>query len=76
MSATDAILAPDCPAHGGSVHRLVRFRLLDLFCCEGGAGMGYHRAGFDITGVDIEPRSRNPLPAKTPIESAFLPQAP
>ena len=42
--------------------RLVRFRLLDLFCCEGGAGMGYHRAGFDITGVDIEPRSRNPHP--------------
>jgi DNA (cytosine-5)-methyltransferase 1 len=27
-------------------------RLLDLFCGEGGAGMGYHRAGFDVFGVD------------------------
>ena len=27
-------------------------RLLDLFCCEGGAAVGYHRAGFDIIGVD------------------------
>ena len=43
-----------------SIQRLVR--LLDLFCCEGGAGMGYHRAGFEITGVDIEPRKLNPHP--------------
>jgi DNA (cytosine-5)-methyltransferase 1 len=27
-------------------------RLLDLFCGEGGAGMGYAHAGFDVTGVD------------------------
>lgn len=26
-------------------------KLLDLFCCAGGAGMGYHRAGFEVTGV-------------------------
>lgn len=26
--------------------------LLDLFCCEGGAAMGYHRAGFRVVGVD------------------------
>lgn len=31
-------------------------RLLDLFCCEGGAAMGYHRAGFDVVGVDLEGR--------------------
>src|SRR5690349_5937730 len=30
----------------------MRPRLLDLFCCEGGAGTGYHRAGFDVFGVD------------------------
>ena len=29
-----------------------RPRLLDLFCGAGGAAMGYHRAGFDVVGVD------------------------
>lgn len=28
-------------------------RLLDLFCCQGGAGMGYHRAGFDVVGAQL-----------------------
>lgn len=28
------------------------YRLLDLFCGEGGAGMGYALAGFDVFGVD------------------------
>jgi DNA (cytosine-5)-methyltransferase 1 len=27
-------------------------RLLDLFCGAGGAALGYHRAGFDVVGVD------------------------
>lgn len=31
----------------------MRPKLLDLFCCEGGAGVGYDRAGFDVTGVDM-----------------------
>lgn len=31
----------------------MKMRLLDLFCCAGGAGMGYHRAGFEVVGVDI-----------------------
>lgn len=31
-------------------------RILDLFCCAGGAAMGYHRAGFEIVGVDIKPQ--------------------
>jgi len=43
-----------------SIERLVRFRLLDLFCGAGGAGEGYRRAGFDVTGVDIEVQPNNP----------------
>jgi len=31
-------------------------RILDLFCCEGGAAVGYHRAGFEVVGVDLEQR--------------------
>ncbi|RST04588.1 DNA cytosine methyltransferase [Streptomyces sp. WAC07149] len=34
-----------------------RPRLLDLFCCAGGAATGYQRAGFAVTGVDIVDRS-------------------
>ena len=43
---------------------MARPLLLDLACGAGGAAMGYHRAGFDAIGVDIEPQAA--LPVRVP----------
>lgn len=39
-------------------------KLLDLFCCEGGAGAGYAAAGFDVTGVDMAGKFAKRYPNK------------
>ena len=37
------------------------WKVLDLFCGAGGASMGYARAGFEVTGIDLKHGKRYPF---------------
>ncbi|MFD8571408.1 SAM-dependent methyltransferase [Streptomyces sp. NPDC059639] len=38
----------------------MNLRVLDLFCCQGGAGKGYNDSGANVTGVDSAAQPRYP----------------
>jgi DNA (cytosine-5)-methyltransferase 1 len=70
-SGASSLVAP-ASAPADALGTVTRPRLLDLFCCEGGASRGYDLAGFDVYGVDLFTtikggfsRKRYPYPAVT-----------
>lgn len=46
-------------------------RLLDLFACEGGASVGYARAGFEVLAVDLDKNRLGRNPHAWRVDDAF-----
>lgn len=46
-------------------------KLLDLFACEGGASVGYARAGFEVRAVDMDANRLKRNPHAWLVDDAF-----
>src|SRR5690606_41303410 len=47
-------------------------KILDLYSCAGGAGMGYSRAGFDVYGVELDQARATHYPFPVRVGNALV----